>query len=498
MTMARELTIYANAVTAGLQDDLGRPLSQSAIRLLFAETLTLTVAIVDDDREAVDLTGITTAWNLALKRPDDLDGTSLLAAKAGTVTDAAGGLVAFAFTGTDLASSGMGAYLVDPLAPPLYGKPVALEVYRMPSTDKLTYAAGTITAARGVYDPASGAPVNQPTIALAFGTGADGALAYSVADGWTLAGVAMVTSAGNWTVSGATLIILRSLNCTTGAIEAGAILQAGADNTGNWPTLNFTGMLTNAGTIRAHLSGINSVGGGMSTEGASRSTTGTGTTPTIQSISAISQAPAGGSGAGGGTSTAIGGSRHAPLASTYYAWGIRIAGGTTTAGATGAGANGTAIASLTYGTDPDTLLMLPGMPGAGGGSGGATVGSGTATSGAGGTPGRGGGILVINAWGITNSGTISADGEAGGNGGDAVTTGNGQAGGGGAGSGGGGGLVLIRYGAGGYTNTGTVQATRGAAGTGGAGSDSGSSSASYNGGNGGTSALGIVATAKIA
>lgn len=498
--MARAYTVYCNSETTRWQDALNQALPAGRLNFILGESLTLTLIVRDDDGAVVDLTGNTTGWNLALKDPEDLDGTTLLATKAGVVTDATAGTLTFTMTANDLNSTALATYLADPLGAPGYGKPVAVEAYTLPGSDKTVYASGTGTAQRSAYRTGDPADLNQVTLRPAFGTGVDGALVYTAAAGWTLAGATMSTLSGSWTVSGATLTVLRTLNCTTGSLASGAILQAGADNTGLWPVLNFTGTcaVASGATVKAHLVGLNSSGGPMSTPGASRSTTGTGTAPSVQSNSFLSQAAAGGSGAGGGTATALGGSRHAPLFSAYYAWAVRVAGGTTTAGTTGAGANGASISALTYSTDPDTVLLWPGMPGAGGGGGGATTGTGTATSGGGGAAGRGGGILIINAYGMANAGTISANGESGANGDAASTTGNGQAGGGGGGSGGGGGVVIIRYGAGGYANTGTVTATAGAAGTGGAGSDSGSSSVTYNGGNGGASAAGIVATAKVA
>lgn len=497
--MARAYTVYCNSETTRWQDALNQALPAGRLNFILGESLTLTLIVRDDDGAVVDLTGNTTGWNLALKDPEDLDGTTLLATKAGVVTDATAGTLTFTMTANDLNSTALATYLADPLGAPGYGKPVAVEAYTLPGSDKTVYASGTGTAQRSAYRTGDPADLNQVTLRPAFGTGVDGALIYTAAAGWTLAGATMSTLASNWTVSGATLTLLRTLNCTSGSLASGAILQAGADNTGLWPVLNFTGTCTVASgaTIKAHLVGVDAIGLVTSSPGAARTTTGTGNAPGLGSLSVMSQAPAGGSGAGGGTATAVGGSRHAPSAN-YFVWAIRIAGGTTTAGTTGAGASGTSLTTMTYSGNPDALMLLPGMPGAGGGSGGATLGTGTATSGAGGAGGRGGGILIINAYGLTNAGTISADGEAGSNGSAATTTGNAQAGGGGGGSGGGGGLVLIRYGAGGYANTGTVTAARGAAGTGGAGSDSGGVSASYNGGNGGTSSAGIVATAKIA
>jgi hypothetical protein len=495
--MARTLTFYANSQTARLQDPQGQALSPAALVLFLGETLTLNVYIRDASNVAVNLTGNTSGWNLAMKSPADLDGTTLLAAKAAASVTAATGLVVFELSGNDLNTSALATYLSDPLAPNSYGKPVALEVYTMPASDKIVYAAGTATAARtakGLTDPA---PLNAPTIAYAFGTGADGALAYSAGDGWTLAGAAMTTSPNNWTVSGAALTLLRSLDCTTGIIPPGSTIQGGAHNTARWPELRFTGRLTNDGTIAANLVGINDAGLLMATPGTARSTTGTGGAPAVNSNSFIGISLPGGSGAGGGTGSNLGGSSHTPVGNSYW-FAPRVAGGNTTAGTTGAGANGGARSAQTYSLDPDAVALVPGAPGTGGGGGGVTVGTGTGTSGAGGAGGRGGGILIIRAWGLTNSGTISANGEAAANGGDASTTGNGQAGGGGGGSGGGGGQIRIYYGAGGYTNTGTVSATAGAAGTGGLGSASGSPEPSYNGGNGGASTNGLVLAKRVA
>jgi hypothetical protein len=495
--MARTLTLYARNDTARLQDPQGQALSPAALVLFLGETLTLNVYIRDASNVAVNLTGNTSGWNLALKSPADLDGTTLLAAKASASVTAATGLVVFELSGNDLNSSALATYLADPLAPANYGKPVALEVYTMPASDKIVYAAGTATAARSAYRPGDPAPLNAPTIAYAFGTGSDGALAYTSAGGWTLAGAAMTTSANNWTVSGAALTLLRSLDCTTGSIAAGGTLQGGAHNTARWPELRFTGMIANAGTIAANLLGIDDTGAVMATPGAGRNTTGTGNAPDRQSNSALSHTGAGGSGAGGGTASNLGGGRHTPVGPTYW-FAPRVAGGSTNTGTTGAGANGTDRSAPTYSLDPDLVTPMPGHPGTAGGGGGVTVGTGTGTSGAGGTGGRGAGVLTIRAWGISNSGTISANGESGSNGGDATTTGNGQAGGGGGGSGGGGGQIRIYYGAGGYSNTGTVSATAGAAGTGGLGSASGSPEPLSNGGNGGASGNGLVLAKRVA
>jgi hypothetical protein len=184
--MARAVSIYANSETARLQDSLGQALGAGDARLLFAETVTITLAVVDADNAAVDLTGNTTGWNLAIKNPADLDGATLLAAKAGTVLSATGGTVTFAFSGTDLKSAALSTYLADPLPASSYGKPVAIEFYRMPASDKTTYGAGTITVARGGYDTdeaVSGAVAAILDLTLKnTPLGADSVPLYSVAD----------------------------------------------------------------------------------------------------------------------------------------------------------------------------------------------------------------------------------------------------------------------------------------------------------------------------
>lgn len=506
--MARAITVYANSTTARLQDSYGLALSVAAVRLLFAETVTITLAVVDDDRAAVDLTGITAGWNLALKRPDDLDGTSLLAAKAGTVTDAEGGLVAFEFSGTDLSSSSLGSYLADPLAPPQYGKPVVLEIYRMPASDKIVYAAGAITVARGAYDPsADGAPVNQPTIALAFGTGSDGALTYTAADGWTLAGVAMTTTA-DWTVAGASLTLRRSLDCTDCDIGPGAQMVVGAELGWQVIEIRCTGTFRNrsGATISAGLLGTSTVPttAGMSSPGTPITTTGTGPAPNRLNESWISLSRPGASGQGGGTGTGgnPGGAGHTPSFSVPWQ-AVRVAAGSTTAGTTGPGANGLSqsVAALYIGSDPDCLPRMAGAPGAAGGGGAVTLqGGGTSgTGGIGGTAGLGGGILIFRCWGFSNAGTIRANGQAGGNGGDGTASGGATAGGGGGGSGGGGGQVVVYYGGGGYANTGTIEAVGGLGGTGGAGSGAGAGSTVGNpGGNGGAGSAGQIWTKRVA
>jgi hypothetical protein len=249
-----------------------------------------------------------------------------------------------------------------------------------------------------------------------FGDGSDGAV--------TLDGS---TSNGFSSLAGSTYTMTRDCFCTSLTINGGVTLKPAGYR------IFVAGTLANAGTISSNGNNATGASAGGATgngivNGGGAGTNGvTGNAAAPTALGLILGAGSGGNGGNGGTGTGGTGTAH-KLATAYP---YRVTGPVLSA-------------FMTF--NNSTGIPSGGGAGAGGGGDGTNAGGGG---------GSGGGFIVILAWAVTNTGTITASG---GNGANGVA---GNAGGGG---GGGGGLILA------YTlaawTAGTTSVAAGSLGTG--------------------------------
>lgn len=315
-------------------------------------------------------------------------------------------------------------------------------------------ASGTATGGTGA------ALVVTPDIVTfsEFGNGADGSLTY---DGSTTI-LGMAPSANVYTLTrdiyGTAITINNGVTIETGGYRIfaktsltnnGTIKRTpNAGGNASGITAGTAGTALASGTIYGGLAGAVGAAGGTSSGGAENGTAGTAGTAQTESIGVVGVA-GGTAGTATGTTPGAGGAAGTKTDSIQ-------------------GANSVIFATTLREYQGEAIKYLKGASGSGGGGSGGRESGGNGSRGAGGGSGSTGGIILIAARVLTNSGTISALGGNGGNGGNA--SGTGQIAGGGGGAGGSGGVVVLIYKS---ITLGTVTVTGGTGGSGGTGVNGG-------------------------
>lgn len=315
------------------------------------------------------------------------------------------------------------------------------------------FSGGTSTVARiaDVNAATNNASVNAVERGW-FGTGADGQALF---DGISTV-LGMVPVANTYTLT-------NTLYLSSGLVSAGVGI------TGEF-YIYCSGIFTNNGSITNN--GFNgAAGAAATTAGAGGANVAKGELGGGPGTAGAGGAGANGAGVGGNAGAAIapasggaGGGSGGGGSAAGGAGGALAAGGTNTAGARPMRYLSQRMYAM---SSSGTIGQVFGAQGTGAGGGGG-AGPGALPGAGGGGGGGGAGIVSIYAFGLTNTGTISANGGNGGNGGNASNV---AAAGGGGGGGGGGGLVYLIYGS--LANSGTISANGGNFGTGGNGNTTG-------------------------